>query len=528
MFRNIEELIKSFNTNPILFMGSGITRRYYSLPSWSELLNIFSRRINKDEFVYLAYINKAKQNINSENELYPKIADLIENDFNEYWFNNENFREKLDANYIENIKQNCSPFKAEVAQFIKSNSILNNEYIEEIEELKRISRKNIASIITTNYDNFFEENIVNFKTYIGQEELIFSNIQGIGEIYKIHGSIEKPESIIINSKDYKEFNNKGQYLAAKLLTLFMEYPIIFIGYSISDSNIQNILSNIIKCLPQNKVGELKNRFIFIEYDSNIKEYEIDQHAIKIENKLLEMNKIKLSDFSILYKAIGGRKRTLSVKLLRDLKEQLSEFILTNEPNQKIKVAMLNSDKIEEEDLAIAIGKIPELPIKGLQGITANEWYRNIVLEDLNYDENTLLKCGGFLLRQNSGILPLNKYLSKCKDIIEFENLVKIAMENDLEHIISNTIKKNRKCVEMYNSADEIWKIESNNIERATRLIAHLEIEKFNVDELENILREIFSKNNKILEEPKVNTNVKRLIRIYDYLKYSDKVKELFN
>ena len=135
MFRNIEELIKSFNTNPILFMGSGITRRYYNLPSWSDLLNIFSKRINEDEFVYFAYMNKAKQYINTESELYPKIADLIEIDFNERWFNNESFRRNLDDNYIKSIKQNCSPFKVEVAQYIKSNSILNNEYIQEIEEL---------------------------------------------------------------------------------------------------------------------------------------------------------------------------------------------------------------------------------------------------------------------------------------------------------------------------------------------------------------------------------------------------------
>ena len=41
----------------------------------------------------------------------------------------------------------------------------------------------------------------------------------------------------------------------------MEHPIIFLGYSISDINIQNILESIMKCLTPEKASMLKNRFI---------------------------------------------------------------------------------------------------------------------------------------------------------------------------------------------------------------------------------------------------------------------------
>ena len=40
------------------------------------------------------------------------------------------------------------------------------------------------------------------------------------------------------------------------MTIFMEYPIIFMGfmgYSISDPNIQGILGDIVECLPPEKV-----------------------------------------------------------------------------------------------------------------------------------------------------------------------------------------------------------------------------------------------------------------------------------
>ena len=86
-------------------------------------------------------------------------------------------------------------------------------------------------------------------------------MQGIAEIYKIHGSVQNPESIVINKADYQKFYDKGKYLAAKLMTIFMEYPIIFIGYSISDSDIQAILSDVL-----DKIETLQKRFIFVEYN----------------------------------------------------------------------------------------------------------------------------------------------------------------------------------------------------------------------------------------------------------------------
>ena len=78
---------------------------------------------------------------------------------------------------------------------------------------------------------------------------MFSRLQGIAEVYKIHGSVSDPSSVVINENDYKEFKEKSEYLAAKLLTIFMEYPIIFMGYSISDKNIQDILLFILLPFP---------------------------------------------------------------------------------------------------------------------------------------------------------------------------------------------------------------------------------------------------------------------------------------
>jgi hypothetical protein len=63
-----------------------------------------------------------------------------------------------------------------------------------------------------------------FKVYIGQDQLLFSDAQGVGEIYKIHGSADDRESPILSAADYDRFGERNPYLAAKLLTIFVEHP----------------------------------------------------------------------------------------------------------------------------------------------------------------------------------------------------------------------------------------------------------------------------------------------------------------
>lgn len=525
MYKNLREIIDSFNTTPFLFVGSGITRRYYNLPSWKGLLETFISKISNDEFAFASYENKAKELIKNEGELYPKIAELLERDFNNLWFRNENNLRNLDEYYSNQVKQeSVSPFKAEIAMYIKNKSNIASEYIEEIEKLKKLSVKSISGIITTNYDDFFEDNFEGYKRYVGQDELIFSGIQGVGEIYKIHGTIENPKSIVINSKDYREFDDKSNYLAAKLMTIFIEHPIIFIGYSISDTNIQKILQAIIKCLDNEKIVKLKNRFIFIEYNVDAEGYEISRYTMKIEDKLLEMTKIKLNDFSLLYDELARKKNKIPARILRLYKDELYNFVVTNEPTNTIKVGNIEDERIKDEELVMAIGQVKEVAFEGLRGFSTNEWYRDIVMNDKRFKSDDILEqVAPKLLKGTSNRLPLNKFLSESSK--KYEELERIALENNFDTIINNSIKKSRHRM-TYGSVEEIWKEYRDNWSHALDKIAHLEEEKINVSQLEYVLSEIFKKDNNIFESNKegVKSHLRRCIRIYDYLKYGDKIK----
>lgn len=56
----LEDVVHRFNATPILFVGSGLSRRYLNLPDWKGLLEHFTKVIANNDFTYSAYENKAK------------------------------------------------------------------------------------------------------------------------------------------------------------------------------------------------------------------------------------------------------------------------------------------------------------------------------------------------------------------------------------------------------------------------------------------------------------------------------------
>jgi len=247
----LNEHLNKFNTSPFLFVGSGFSRRYHGLPTWETLLiEMISRlSLNKPYEFYKS---------NSSGSL-PLVASMMGEEFNSIWWSSDKFSESR-ALYQKHIITRQCPFKLEITRYLDENSrLINHETLKK--ELNLLKKANIDGVITTNWDTLTEELFPTFTTFIGQEELIFSELFTVGEIYKVHGSITNPSSLVLTAEDYENFEERNTYLAAKLLTLFIEHPIIFIGYSLDDKNIHNILKSIVKCLTKDNVKKLQDSLL---------------------------------------------------------------------------------------------------------------------------------------------------------------------------------------------------------------------------------------------------------------------------
>lgn len=525
----ISEILKGSTSLPFLFVGAGMSMRYLSTQNWEGLLRKFASFVDPTPLAYEKFLNKSRQIIQAsgreatKNTINTTIADLIEIDFNDIWFTDPRFEDSRNK-HQEIIRTGVSPFKLEMAQEFKNidHNVVPEKYLKEISLLKRIGKKSIAGIITTNYDLFLDNLYPEFTTYIGQEELIFSQSYAINELYKIHGCCTNPSSIIINSQDYQNFEKKNSYLAAKLMTIFVEHPIIFLGYSLDDENVQSIIKAIVECLSEEKLNMLRDRLIFVDWAPGHEGMSVQPYSRDFGyGKVISMTKVMTDSYEGLYSLILENKSKYPTKLIRRLKEDMYSLALTSDSNERILVMPMADDDINSSDVEVVVGfGLLELGKQGYRGISAEQVYLDIVFDTQNFN-NKLLVFETFpvLLKQVAYSLPVYKYIAEFdyKDLPDELERFTLYVFDDLA---SNSILRDRAKLRL-TSIDEAIEKAGPNVKRQLSFIQTLAESNMDIQKLELYLKEVLTSNEMILvnSDQYTKTTLKKLIKMLDFLKY---------
>ena len=265
---NTLEKIVSSNKMPVLFIGSGISRRYLQgYPDWDALLRKSFNMYNNDSYQYQKHIDRFKRDNFTDFEIMAKMGTLIENGFNEAFFDR-----KLSLNFVKSknpawVKRGVSPYKMYLSNLFKKLPLKDAAYLTKEKESFKNLRNKISAVITTNYDQFIEKEIFNsdFTVFTHQYELFSADSYNSAEIYKIHGCVTDANSIVITENDYNDFADSRKLVIAKMLTLFSESPIIFLGYSFTDENVRSIVTDFLSCLTEEQLINIDEHFVFISF-----------------------------------------------------------------------------------------------------------------------------------------------------------------------------------------------------------------------------------------------------------------------
>ena len=167
-------------TRPILFIGSGLSRRYFNGPSWVELLKSIIE-LNPNITKPIGYYTQKTGND------FPQIASTIVNEYQDYAWEvqgNGPFPEYLySTEYSDSIYLKYQ-IKLLLEKLLDSSDLDSEDYRKELEILKEL---NPHAIVTTNYDQLLETIFPNFKVVIGQQVIKNRKALNIGHILKIHG-----------------------------------------------------------------------------------------------------------------------------------------------------------------------------------------------------------------------------------------------------------------------------------------------------------------------------------------------------
>lgn len=202
-----------------VFIGAGISRLAGSI-SWSELASrlvekCYSLKCADGGMAQLSF--RQKQQLTEETD-YKKTITIIKEIFSENGYKDRFYEE------VNNLLHG---------------SVERAECPEIYDELKGIRGLFLTTNIDTHFDKLFGTSVV-----FNDQDFDYENIDQT-KLYHIHGSIQKPEDMVLTLENYfdryQQSSSSPRRLHGFLSQVFEKYSILFIGYGLGEFEILDYL-----------------------------------------------------------------------------------------------------------------------------------------------------------------------------------------------------------------------------------------------------------------------------------------------
>lgn len=513
------ETIKEKNQFPIIFIGSGITQRYFkNSPTWEGLLkDIWMELFDEDDFY--TKVHELGVEYNNGFDVYLRLADYLEDEINKAFWSKKISLPELSLK--EAHEKRISPFKELIAQKFKN--LDHREGFEEeiIEFSKMLSKARI--IITTNYDNFIEDCLKNtntgIKVNVGNKGL-FSKSSDYGELYKIHGSITEPNSISITSKDYNSNGEKSSIINAKILSNLVEAPILFLGYSLTDENIRKLLTDFARNSPYN-IQEASEKIGVIEYVPD--EEDIIELISEISDLSIHYTQLRTDNFIEIYRIVSSIDQGFLPSEISKFERAFRKIIEIKGEDKELKTVLtsyldlstLSDKEIREKNIVVAFGdghyiyKFPDILTY------SREYFKE-------KSEMPLEIILGFIAQQPSNSnFPIRKYLKNIEEFIERNKETRQAInlkkkldkEKEFNYLAAKeSLRVSQTHLESCHSCQTVKDVMAMTTipkqQRITYIASHLD--KFDTEEIKNYIVETLEVSESL------TTEFRKLLKIFDH------------
>ena len=423
----------------VVFVGAGVSKNS-GLPKWEELIKDYADYRGIKEFT-------SKQFLTIPEEVFERYGSL-----KYYEIAEKRFLGKYVPNSIHRI----------------------------------LKKMKLTYIITTNYDTLIEEEIKNLQIVSKDEDLPYTNSNRM--LIKMHGDFEN-KNIVLKKSDYDNYEKNFQLISTLVKGLFTTNTVLFIGYSYSDTNVQQIMNWIKEILKE----KTRKAFLVEFTNEDNKEEENGEQINKISLKLLNNNNDEVLYESKKERFNNNYEKTLT-KFLSNIynekekvkQEKIFEIYINlnylTEHNWK-KLNKYSEIRIDEDWKRILYTRLEFKDIEKYEEILFKSRIKKI-LQRINRNEKEIL-----IPFSEKGITPKRK---EQKNILE----EKIEVEEKCLKIICDYDYKNfQNLVEEYK--------ENNNINKYVIVYGYLFFKKINKakETIKSMIKEkenVNSKNEKLV------------------------------
>ena len=338
-----------------------------------------------------------------------------------------------------------------------------------------------VDVITTNMDDLIEKtfNLLNLPhELIVDDEQISITSNPYPKIIKMHGTWDRPNTIVFSEEDYRLYEEKHPLMVVKIKQIFAEKTVFFIGFSLTDPNFKKIFFWINDILKKYQ----KKAYAFIpNADRNEVEYWRDRNIvifnnpksgfdyIEILNKFLSELKESIGKFNIrnykqvikyLFKEINYREEVF--KLIEDI----DFYTKNNKKNDVYRIVNIlieniyNYLKLAEKHLFFYEFKIEILNELMLRHGMSNN-LPNIIFEEFDVicsNEKIRYKLINIFCKYIEVNKTTKITIEKRIDVLNEEDLFPIPKKYDLYEVMNNSsfVDNNSKEILLYNKIKELY------------------------------------------------------------------------
>ena len=514
---DISEFILKFKTHPVLFIGAGISKRYYEgAYSWGDLLEKIASDLYGSNRLYLDLKHHA---IDSEGGCdLPKLASRLSQKIDEKLESQlqsgpslSDFESSINEAFYNSVQlgEQTSRLKIWVKELLSPLVICSSKRGEI--SLLQEACKNVASIVTTNYDTFIEEEL-NFSPLIGNDILLSNPYQSV---YKIHGCLTNPASIILTDEDYKQFDNRYELIQAQLISLFIHNPIIFMGYGIQDENIQKLLSRIFSYVtPESKLGKrVADNFLCVQFEEGSKNTEVVREVFHIQQAGaqidISLNVLKTDDFASLYKALAKLQLPVEAIHLKRVEHAFLRIKLGGEIAVKL---VGDLENVDNRELVLAIGPRDRIDV------SLDKIYRVAEAIQSYFEITEEFKSGVVILTDDVNRKMFFPAKGMAHAFPEMERKDELCQQqDDLLRAEFDRIKKPKGYSSDHTEINAILEdVQIGDSYKSKAIFYQVYKERIPLDDLRNYLY------NRLQDSTEsVPTDIRKLLCLYDARKYSE-------
>lgn len=497
----INNILKGFEKypTPYYFIGAGISRRYIDTPSWEDLLKSICEKYGiQFNRLLLEATGGDRNNID-----YSVVGSHLKNKLTEL---------KVTRNPEYDFRKRDA-LKEEIVELLREVHFKHTDYMNQVEIglFKELLSKS-SGVVTTNYDLLIEDLLceIDFESYIGQKGIIGGNISFAQEIYKIHGCVYNEESIVITKEDYDDFLDKQKYLLGKLIVIFTEYPIIFLGYSISDKNIRSILKDLSLSLSKEELEKVSSKWIFVDRKSGENNLIFSKREISITTEKQEkldliFNCIETDNYEKLYSSLNKAKNFVPAnkKIIKYMRKILKKYEF--DPEGNIKVNFDSIDTIKNFESAMLEIGVSESIAPSIYNIT-----QEMILSPKNHHSEKIKK--DYLVSIKSTTYYPRYYLNLIPEYLRVKELkideIKISGNLKIDEVDGNQeLVVNYDKIKALINKKDLQKMEEN-----IELIHEFLVKIYTMYKTEYDLQKLLA----------MASNIRKIACVYDYIKYKNK------